>query len=74
MSTEVLETPQAAPDLDSGDPADTVHYEMCCFPLVAYCGTDLTGDFRVPEEAPATCHVCIDLVQSGLTCQQIRVA
>lgn len=46
---------------------DTCHV-TCCHsigtPLVAFCGTDVTGQPEVPVEFEATCVVCADLART----------
>lgn len=46
---------------------DLVHL-LCCRPLTALCGSDLTGKNDVPDTAVVTCSVCDAIDECGGPC------
>ena len=57
----VRRVPQPVPDLPvPAEDDDVTHYFCGCSPNVAFCGTDITAEVLVPDEAETNdCSLCV---------------
>ncbi|MFK0172650.1 hypothetical protein ACIQU5_28025 [Streptomyces sp. NPDC090306] len=55
-----------APELATtdGDDGDGLTHLWCCDPDTALCGSDLTGDEDLDDDAEVDCIVCLDLEET----------